>query len=72
MTRRLSAELTMLNVVVEVTDLQPESGASPVERLFLDVLMVTPLFPFFPPVILGYFDSIVEGLCQAPLVPTAL
>ena len=73
MTRRLSAELTMLNVVVEVMALQQESGGFPIERLFLDVLMLAPLFPLSPPVILvGYSDSIVEGLCQAQLAPTAV
>ena len=72
MIRRLSAELTMLNVVVEAMALQLESGGFPVERLFPDVLMLTSLFPLFPLMILGYFDSIVEGLCQAPLAPTAV
>ncbi len=63
MIRRLSAELIMLNVVVEAMALQPGSGGFPAEKLFPDVLLLTPLFPLFPPVILGYFDSIVEGLC---------
>ena len=72
MIRRLSAELTMLNAVVEATALQPGSGGFPAERLFLDDLMSTPRFHSFPLVVLGYFDSIVEGLCQAPLGPTAV
>ena len=72
MIRRLFAELTMLSVVVEVMALQPGSGGFPVETLFPDVLMLAPLFPFFLLGIQVHSDSIVEGLCQAPLAPTAV
>ncbi len=72
MTRRLSAELTMLNVVVEAMALQPESGGFLMETLFLEVLMLTPLFPLSPLVIVVHSDSIVKGLCQASLAPTAV
>ncbi len=72
MIRHLSAELTMLSVVVETMVFLPESGDFPMETLFLDVLMSMPLFPLFPLVVLGYFDSIVEGLLKLQLVPTAV
>ncbi len=72
MMRRLSAELTVLSVVVETMVLQQESGGFPMETLFPDVVMLAPLFPSSPLVVLGYSDSIIEGLLKLQLGPTAV